>query len=81
MAEFTVTLPSLGDDADDHARVSFVFLNPGDAVAENGALIEMVTDKASFEVPSPKAGKVLRMAVTEGDTVNVGDPICVLEID
>ena len=78
MAEYTVTLPSLGGDADDHARVSFVYRDAGDAVAENDDLIEMVTDKATFNVPSPKAGTVVKMLVAEDDTVHVGEALCVL---
>ena len=57
MAAYTATLPSLGDDAGSEAQVSFVHISPGDAVAEGGSLVEMVTDKAAFEVPSTKAGK------------------------
>ncbi len=80
MAEYTVTLPSLGEDAGDEAQVSFVYVNPGDAVKENDDLVEMVTDKATFNVPCPKNGKIKQMRVGEGDTVKVGDPICDMEI-
>lgn len=80
MASYIVNLPSLGDDAGDEAQVSFVYVNAGDAVAEEADLIEMVTDKATFNVPSPKAGKIVKMAVSEGDTVKVGQPICEMEI-
>ncbi|MDR0868748.1 MAG: lipoyl domain-containing protein [Planctomycetota bacterium] len=80
MSEFIVNLPSLGDDAGDSAKVSFVYVNVGDAVAENGDLIEMVTDKATFNVPSPKSGKVAKILVAEDDEVKVGEPICALEI-
>ncbi len=80
MANFLVTLPSLGDDAGNEAQVSFVYVNPGDAVKEQADLVEMVTDKATFNVPSPKTGKIVKMHVVEGDTVKVGDPICDMEI-
>ena len=80
MASYTATLPSLGDDAGDEAQVSFVYVGPGDTVAEEADLVEMVTDKATFNVPSPKAGTIVKMLVTEGDTVKVGDPICEMEI-
>lgn len=80
MSEFTVTLPSLGEDAGDTAAVSFAYFGPGDAVKEGDDLIEMVTDKATFNVPCPKTGKVKKMLVAEDDNVKVGDPICVLEI-
>ena len=80
MAEHTVTLPPLGDDAGDKARVSFVYVSPGEKVAEEADLLEMITDKATFNVPSPRAGTVSRVLVTEGDEVKVGDAICVLTL-
>ncbi len=81
MAEYTVTLPSLGDDAGDSAKVSFTYVEEGDAVNEEDDLIEMVTDKATFNVPSPKTGVIKKMVVSEDDEVKVGEPICVMEID
>ena len=80
MANYTATLPSLGDDAGDEAQVSFVYVKPGDAVQEEADLVEMVTDKATFNVPSPKAGTIVKMLVEEGDTVKVGDPICEMDV-
>lgn len=81
MAEFTATLPSLGDDAGDEAKVSFTYVDEGDDISEGDDLIEMVTDKATFNVPSPKTGKIVKMLVSEDDTVKVGEAICVMEID
>ncbi len=80
MAEFTVTLPSLGDDAGDEAKVSFTYFDEGDSVTSDDDIIEMVTDKATFNVPCPKSGKIVKMLVTEDDSLKVGDPICILEI-
>lgn len=80
MAAYTVTLPSLGDDAGDEAQVSFVYVNAGDKLEVEQDLVEMVTDKATFNVPCPKAGKITKMRVAEGDTIKVGDPICDMEI-
>lgn len=80
MAEFTATLPSLGDDAGDHAKVSFTYVSEGDKIGEGDDLIEMVTDKATFNVPCPKSGVVKKLLVSEDDTVKVGEAICILEI-
>lgn len=79
MATNIVNLPSLGDDAGDGATVSFVYVNPGDAIEKDGDLVEMVTDKATFNVPSPFTGKIVKMLVAEGDSVKVGDPLCEME--
>ena len=72
MAEFTATLPSLGDDAGDEAKVSFTYVDAGDSVSEGDDLIEMVTDKATFNVPCPKTGTIKKMLVSEDDTDKVG---------
>ena len=80
MPSYTVCLPSLGDDAADHARVSFVYKDKGEVVAKDDDLIEMVTDKATFNVPSPCAGKILIVFVTEDDEVKVGQAICMMEV-
>ena len=81
MAEFTVTLPSLGEDAGDKARVSFTYVDEGETVNEEDDLVEMVTDKATFNVPSPKTGTVKKYLVQEEDEVKVGDPLCILEVE
>ncbi len=80
MADFTVTLPSLGDDAGDSAKVSFTYVDEGDSIDVDEDLIEMVTDKATFNVPCPKAGTVKKLLVSEDDVVKVGDPICILDV-
>jgi pyruvate/2-oxoglutarate dehydrogenase complex dihydrolipoamide acyltransferase (E2) component len=41
--------------------------------------VELVTDKATFNMPSPAAGKVAAILLKEGDEVNVGDTIMELE--
>ena len=50
----------------------------GDTVAEGETLCEVETDKATFEVPAPHAGRVLRLLSKEGDDVPVLTPIAVL---
>ena len=79
MAEFEVTLPPLGEDAGDSAEVSFWYVDPGDTVTEGDNLLQMLTDKATFDVPSPAAGTLTERRFGEGDQVNVGEVICILE--
>ena len=78
--QYEVTLPSLGDDLDEMARVSIWLADEGDIVNENDDLVEMVTDKAAFTIPSPKSGTLVQKLVDEEDEVKVGDVICILEI-
>lgn len=77
---YEVSLPSLGDDATETATVSLWMVHEGDIVSEGDDLVEMVTDKAAFNVPSPKSGTVTEITVNEGDTVTAGDVLCVLEM-
>ncbi len=52
---------------------------PGETVRKYDALVEVVTDKVTMEVPSPVSGVIARLLVEEGETVPMGAPI--LEID
>ncbi len=61
-------------DGAEGAEVIEVIVAVGDEVAEGDSLIVLETDKASMEVPAPKAGKVVSLAVKQGDkTVEGGD--------
>ncbi|MFH1834067.1 MAG: 2-oxo acid dehydrogenase subunit E2 [bacterium] len=51
----------------------------GDIVAEDQPLAELETDKAVVEMPSPRAGRVARLHVGEGDIVNVGDVLVTID--
>ena len=79
MAIVEVVLPELGADAGDEAEVSFWYFDVGDAVERDDDLVEMVTDKATFNVPSPVSGTLLELVADEGDTVKEGDVICLVE--
>jgi len=74
-----VPLPDLGEDAGDEATIAFWYFEIGDAVAEEDDLVEMVTDKATFQVPSPGSGKLTEILVHEGGKVKVGQLMAVLE--
>ncbi len=74
-----VKLPELGAEAGDEATVSFWIVSEGDEVAEGDDLVEMLTDKANFNVPAPVGGKVSKITAQENDVVKVGDIICEIE--
>jgi 2-oxoglutarate dehydrogenase E2 component (dihydrolipoamide succinyltransferase) len=69
MAEIKV--PTLGESVTE-ATVSRWLKKPGDAVAMDEALVELETDKVTLEVNAQAAGVLGDLAVAEGDTVNVG---------
>jgi pyruvate/2-oxoglutarate dehydrogenase complex dihydrolipoamide acyltransferase (E2) component len=60
--------------------VSYWLVEEGDEVSESDDLVEMTTDKAAFSIPAPKSGVLLEKLVEEGEDVNVGDVLCILEI-
>ena len=72
-----IKVPDIGDFSE--VPVVSVLVAVGDVVAEEDALIELESDKATMEVPSPAAGKVVSIAVEEGDRVSQEAVIMVLE--
>ena len=74
-----VKLPELGEDAGDSAKVSFWYYDEGEKVEEGEDLVEMVTDKATFNVPAPVSGDLKEIFIGEGDEAKVGDVLAVIE--
>ncbi|MCX7560243.1 dihydrolipoyllysine-residue acetyltransferase [Sulfitobacter sp. F26204] len=72
-----VTVPDIGDF--DQVPVVGILVSIGDSVAVEDPLIELESDKATMEVPSPAAGVVKEIKVVEGDKVSRGSLIVVLE--
>ena len=60
--------------------IATVFAKPGDFLSEGQAILEVDSDKATLEVPSPISGKVLEVLVGEGDEVPVGAVIARVEL-
>lgn len=73
-----VVLPPLGEGIT-KATVTYWYFQPGDLVKEKDDLVEMATDKATFNVPSPAAGRLKEIRAAEGTEVSVGSPLCLLE--
>jgi len=73
----TVELPDIGDYKD--VPVVEVLVKPGDAVTADQPLIVLESDKATIEVPSPFAGKVVELLVEVGKKVSKGVPVIVIE--
>ena len=73
-----VVLPELGEGID-KATVSYWYFQEGEKVNEKDDLVELTTDKATFNLPSPCTGMVSEIFFREGDTVNVGETLAVIE--
>jgi len=65
-------LPDLGEGIHE-GEVIAVLVSVGDVVNEGDPILEVETDKASVEIPSPYSGKVNEILVKAGDVVRVGD--------
>jgi len=74
-----VKLPDLGDRIDS-GDVLEVLVREGEQIAVEQGIIELETDKATVEVPSPFAGKVTAVHVTAGQTVPVGGMLLTLDL-
>ncbi|GGC17233.1 dihydrolipoyl dehydrogenase [Marivita lacus] len=72
-----IKVPDIGDFKD--VPVVTILVSVGDTVSEEDPLLELESDKATMEVPSPAAGKITEIKVKEGDTVSQGDVIMVFE--
>jgi len=73
-----IKLPPLAEGVE-KASVSYWFKHPGDTVKEGEELVELVTDKAAFSMPSPSSGKIKELLVGEGDSALVGQSIAIIE--
>ena len=63
-------LPELGEGIES-GQVIEVFVAPGDRVTLEQPLLEVETDKAAIEIPSPADGTVIDVCVSAGDTVEI----------
>jgi pyruvate dehydrogenase E2 component (dihydrolipoamide acetyltransferase) len=75
-----VYLPELGENIT-MAAVSYWYQDEGASVIEGNDLVEMATDKATFNVPAPCSGTLVEVIAHEGDTVHPGDVLAVIEED
>lgn len=73
-----VKVPDLGDGIDS-GDVLDVLVSEGDFVDEEQGIVELETDKATVEIPSPQAGKVTQVHVEVGQSLAVGAVLITLE--
>ncbi|TFH88631.1 pyruvate dehydrogenase complex dihydrolipoyllysine-residue acetyltransferase [Billgrantia azerbaijanica] len=79
MSSEIIKVPDIGGSED--VEIIEVAVAEGDVIGVEDTLITLESDKASMDVPSPKAGKVVRVLVKEGDTVSEGADIVELETE
>src|SRR5258708_6499912 len=71
---YDVKLPDIGEGIAEGEIVRWL-VKPGDAVKEDQPLVEVMTDKASVEIPSPRTGHIEALHAEEGQVVPVGTVI------
>jgi pyruvate dehydrogenase E2 component (dihydrolipoamide acetyltransferase) len=73
-----VTLPSLGESVTE-GIITRWFKKVGDAVVRDEPLLEVSTDKVDSELPSPASGVLVQIVADEGDTVETGSRVGVID--
>ncbi|MEM8801221.1 MAG: dihydrolipoyllysine-residue acetyltransferase [Pseudomonadota bacterium] len=76
---YEVKIPDIGDFTE--VPIVSILVSPGDTISEEDPLLELESDKATMEVPSPVSGKVIELKVAEGDTVSEGSLVLLVEAE
>ncbi|HEY4959112.1 MAG TPA: dihydrolipoamide acetyltransferase family protein [Caldimonas sp.] len=79
MSIHVIKMPDIGEGIAEVELVAW-HVKPGDAVIEDQALADVMTDKASVEIPSPVAGTVLSLGGDVGQTLAVGSELIRIEV-
>jgi len=80
MARVEVEMPQMGESVMEGTVIEWS-KNVGDKIEEDETLLEIATDKVDTEVPSPQAGILVEILAEEGDTIEVGQAIAIIETD
>ncbi len=73
-----ICLPELGEGIEE-ATIACYHFAEGDSVQADEDVVEVVTDKATFNVPADQAGKISRLCFKEGDKAPIGAPLVIME--
>jgi len=75
---YTLELPVVGETVTE-GTIERWLKKPGDQVARYEPIVEVNTDKVNVELPSPVSGTLREILAQEGETVQVGAPLCVID--
>jgi pyruvate dehydrogenase E2 component (dihydrolipoamide acetyltransferase) len=75
---FRLELPDIGEGVVE-AEVQKWFVGPGDVVGEDQPLVEVMTDKATVTIPSPRRGRIVKLFWKEGEIAKVHSPLVEME--
>jgi pyruvate dehydrogenase E2 component (dihydrolipoamide acetyltransferase) len=80
VSRYEFRLPDIGEGLAE-AELAKWLVAVGDRVTEDQPVVEMMTDKATVELPAPGTGVVVEQRASEGDTVKTGAVLYILETD
>jgi len=80
MGRYVFKLPDVGEGTAEAELVAW-HIKPGDLIEEDQHIVDVMTDKATVEIPAPTPGKVVSVKGTPGEMLAVGSTILVLEVD
>src|SRR6266852_5121896 len=79
MARYVVRLPDIGEGTTEAEIVAW-HVKPGQAIREEDPLVDIMTDKATVELPAPVAGTVVAINGKPGEKRAVGSELVVLDV-
>ncbi|MGH7149546.1 MAG: biotin/lipoyl-containing protein, partial [Planctomycetota bacterium] len=71
-------LPDIGEGVAE-GEITKWLVQPGDVVREDQLLVEVMTDKATVEIPSPRAGRIAKINYKDGEVCPVGQVLVVID--
>src|SRR5512138_38100 len=77
---YQLDLPDIGEGVVE-AEVQRWFVGPGDHVEEDQPLVEVMTDKATVVIPSPRRGRVVKLFWNVGDVAKVHAPLVEMDVE
>jgi pyruvate dehydrogenase E2 component (dihydrolipoamide acetyltransferase) len=80
MARWEFKLPDIGEGVVEGEIVKWL-VQPGDQIVEDQPLLEVMTDKATVVIPSPRRGKVVETVGKEGEIAKVHSTLVVLDVE
>ncbi|MFK8054075.1 MAG: dihydrolipoamide acetyltransferase family protein [Woeseiaceae bacterium] len=80
MSQYVFKLPDLGEGTVE-AEIGEWHVKVGDVVKEDDVIVDMMTDKAAVEIPSPVGGRIASLHGVQGDIVPVGTDLIIFDLD
>jgi pyruvate/2-oxoglutarate dehydrogenase complex dihydrolipoamide acyltransferase (E2) component len=77
--QIELEFPDIGIVPNDEITISFWHIEEDEEFEEGDDILEVSTNKSTFDVPAPCKGRLIEILVQEGDIVTMGDTIALIE--